>query len=135
MKRKLEEKVRCRVSLSKIPFRRRRSGDANEQALKFSTRSRPDDRTFADQSFPNLPGEDGRILPLVRLDLVHNQRSSDLWLRASDYGVVVRRSEQTEHRVVLRGTEHVQHARVRRLLEQTGRVTVEEATCGIPDSD
>ena len=86
--------------------------------------------TFADQSFPNFPCKDRRILPLVRLDLVHDQRSGHLRLGSADHAVVVRRSEQAQHGVVLWRTEHVQHARRVRRLEQRGcRMAVEQATC------
>lgn len=89
-----------------------------------------DARTFADQSFPNFPCKDCRILPLVRLDLVNHQRSGYLWLGSADHGVVIRCPEQAQHWIVLRSAEHVQHSLVRCRLEQTRRVAVEEATCG-----
>ena len=50
--------------------------------------------TFADESFAYLPGENGRVLPLVLFDLVDHDGSGHFRLGAADHRRVSGRSEE-----------------------------------------
>ena len=56
-----------------------------QPGLRIVTKKNTEELTLSDQLLPDLPGEDGGVLPLVALDLGHDLRGGDLGLGPTDH--------------------------------------------------